>query len=671
MVKKESISATATQQAATQDEIAYYHTLLNATQDIIFTLDCEQRHTGVFGRWLEDPQLQETHFLGRTTREILGPEAAKVHEAANLRALAGEYVTYEWSIATTAGLRYYQTSLSPLYAANGALAGIVGIGHDITAQKRTEQALRASEARFQRMANSIQDGITIIEHGKVVYANKRAYEIFGVDAATYYTLTGFEAAAPEERARLRELVAHSRQSGDFPADLTFWIERPDGSRRYIHNRYTPNREGDQIIGRIVVTSDITERYGATEALADRERFLTLLNHITRMALSTSDFDTLLQSLAEHLAQLFRADNCYLTLWDADNRCAIPVAAEGDLRHTYRDLTIQPEDKTLTAAALEAGKPLIIPDVRTTPHLSPHLKANFPDRSLLVLPLIVDGENLGAALIAYNEPHTFSPNDVQQGKQAADQIALALAKAQLVTRLQEHNTQLEARNRELDAFAHTVAHDLKAPLSTVIGYAEVIADAPTTFTTDELSQHLQLIAEHARKMNHIINALLLLASVREQDEIKLVPLEMADIIAEVQTRIADLAAEYNAEIAYPNDWPTALGYAPWIEEVWVNYLSNALKYGGEPPHITLGATPIAPDQVRFWVCDDGTGLTPEEQARLFTPFEQLHQLRISGHGLGLSIVRRIAERLGGSVGVTSEPGHGSTFYFTLPSAPTTR
>jgi signal transduction histidine kinase len=121
---------------------------------------------------------------------------------------------------------------------------------------------------------------------------------------------------------------------------------------------------------------------------------------------------------------------------------------------------------------------------------------------------------------------------------------------------------------------------------------------------------------------------------------------------------------------PDRWPAALGHAPWIEEVWINYISNAIKYGGrsdegESPCVILGFDECADLPIRFWVRDDGAGLSPEEQTRLFTPFERLHQVRTEGHGLGLSIARRIVEKLGGQVGVESRVGQGSTFWFTLP------
>ncbi len=120
-----------------------------------------------------------------------------------------------------------------------------------------------------------------------------------------------------------------------------------------------------------------------------------------------------------------------------------------------------------------------------------------------------------------------------------------------------------------------------------------------------------------------------------------------------------------EISLPDTWPVALGYAPWIEEVWANYMSNAIKYGGQPPRLELGATRQVDDMIRFWVRDNGPGLTPEDQEALFTPFTRLDQVRATGHGLGLSIARRIVENLDGQVGVESEPDQGSLFYFTLP------
>jgi PAS domain S-box-containing protein len=235
-------------------------------------------------------------------------------------------------------------------------------------------------------------------------------------------------------------------------------------------------------------------------------------------------------------------------------------------------------------------------------------------------------------------------------------------------LRQYAAELEASNQELDAFAHTVAHDLKGPLGNMMGFAELLVESVGELSGDQTQECLHSIVSGSERMSNIINALLLLASVRKIEEIQTEPLDMTDIVAETCDRLAALADEYQAEIVLPSTWPTALGYAPWVEEVWVNYVSNAIKYGGRPPRVELGAMAQSKDEVRFWVRDNGQGISPEAQTRLFTPFTRLSQIQVKGHGLGLSIVRRIVEKLGGQIAVESEMERGSVFSFTLPAAP---
>jgi two-component system sensor histidine kinase/response regulator len=257
--------------------------------------------------------------------------------------------------------------------------------------------------------------------------------------------------------------------------------------------------------------------------------------------------------------------------------------------------------------------------------------------------------------------------------------LAEEKRQADEALRQYAAELKARNEELDAFAHTVAHDLKNPLNNVINSAELLTQDSASPLDETQQECLQTIARSALKMGNIIDELLLLAGVR-RTEVVIEPLDMAGIVAEARLRLADLIEDTRAKIILSgaSAWPVAKGYGPWVEEVWVNYLSNALKYGGQPPRVELGAdlNPFSLVEggegrcmVRFWVHDNGQGLAPEDQARLFTPFTRLDQVRAKGHGLGLSIVRRIVEKLGGQVGVESDgmAGQGSTFFFTLPGA----
>ncbi|HEY89281.1 MAG TPA: response regulator [Thermoflexia bacterium] len=244
------------------------------------------------------------------------------------------------------------------------------------------------------------------------------------------------------------------------------------------------------------------------------------------------------------------------------------------------------------------------------------------------------------------------------------IAIALARFDDLRELRRLNADLQARNEDLDVFAEHAAHDLKAPLAPMVGYAETLTDESSPKSAQDMQRYLHRIARSGRKMSNVINELLRLASVRKE-EVSVEPLDMAAIFTTARECLWDMVIEYGAQITAPEHWPVALGYAPWIEEVWVNYLSNALKYGGAASYIEVGGERHF-KMVRFWVRDQGPGLTESEQQRVFTPFERLSQVRAKGHGLGLGIVRRIVEKLDGEVGVESAVGEGSTFYFTLPA-----
>ena len=246
-------------------------------------------------------------------------------------------------------------------------------------------------------------------------------------------------------------------------------------------------------------------------------------------------------------------------------------------------------------------------------------------------------------------------------------------------LRQQMEQLQISNEQLDAFAHTAAHDLKGPLSIIIGYVEMLGFYLDELTKDEIRQYLGLLNDTGRQMSGIIDSLLLLAQVHRQDNLVVDLLDMETVVADALRRVDPVITGSGAAISMPESWPNVVGYGPWLLEAWVNYLLNAIKYGGSPPSVTLGyeCCEIKPaveaggevdciPGMRFWVRDNGQGLTEDQMTSLFTPFMRFHTDTLEGHGLGLSIVHRIIDRLGGQVGVESEVGVGSTFWFTLPT-----
>ncbi len=262
--------------------------------------------------------------------------------------------------------------------------------------------------------------------------------------------------------------------------------------------------------------------------------------------------------------------------------------------------------------------------------------------------------------------------------AVDYITKPVQREELVARIQHHlqlhrlqkeltykTQELSLKNTELEAYGHTIAHSLKTPLAAATRFLEILSK----FKTENLSQEQRHLLNQAMSTlsttGAAIDALLLLSTVAQQS-VPLQPLDMGAVVAQAMGQLADLRARSDAQVRLPKTWPQALGYAPWVGEVWLNLLSNALKYGGSPPHLELGGEPDGV-QIRFWVRDNGEPLSQEQRQRVFVPFTRLHQERAAGHGLGLVTVQRIVSRLGGTVEARPAPGGGNEFSFTLPPA----
>ena len=341
----------------------------------------------------------------------------------------------------------------------------------------------------------------------------------------------------------------------------------------------------------------------------------------------------------------------------------------------------------------AGQVVVFPNVQTLSDLpnaelyrAMDLRTTVGISMMLAETHLIGRLNIGV-LAAERE---FSEREIALLQAIANQAAVVIHRAKLYGEVQNYaaeleqrvadrtadlsakNEELALRNEELDAFAHTVAHDLRSPLSTVIGYLDLLyeelqemeaANLPDVLAqTASVAETIGRVLRQAEHMNSIIGELLLLASVR-QTEIQRHPIDQLAVVERAWER---LGKRGTAELILPPAWPLVWGYAPWLEEVWANYLSNALKYGGQPAQITVVAEPLPKGWVRYGVRDNGAGLTAEQAAQLFTPFTRLHHhTRVEGFGLGLSIVARILEKLGGRVGVESELGRGSLFYFELP------
>ncbi len=459
----------------------------------------------------------------------------------------------------------------------------------------------------------------------------------------------------------------------------------------------PLKRGDDVIGAFSITMPDVHEFDAREQrtlglLADQaaiaianaqiyqqtEKRVAELEAIRRISLqltSSLKLTAVLDTIVDSAMQLVDATNCHIYLYDAPNdQIIFSTALWDDGRR--RPAVPMPRPEGLIANVIQSGEAIVINDAEKHPLYNSLGTPHWGLKAIAGFPLKAADRVLGAFSIAFLKPHYFGQNQLRLLGLLADQATIAIENAhlyqdvlnhkeQLEERVQQRTAELQARNEELAAYDHTVAHDLKAPIALIMGYIELMETSDAPFTAEQ-QEFFNIVGSSARKMQNIVDELLLLSGVRNQD-VSMTPLAMDIIVRESINRLHHLIREYDADIIVPDSWPTAKGYAPWVEEIWVNYISNALKYGGRPPLIHIGWEFFGTDAVKFWVRDNGSGLSEEAQGRLFVPFERLDQVQTDGHGLGLSIVQRIAQKLNGTVGVASEINVGSTFYFTLPKA----
>jgi PAS domain S-box-containing protein len=610
---------------------------------------------------------------------------------------SGETVISERPYTSEVGKSaYLRLHLTPVNDDRGHITSVQVIVQDITEQILTEEVLREYQGRFEelyaelnKLSHAIEQSANIVVitdlQGRIEYVNPRFVE------ATGYT--------PEEAlGKNPRILKSGEQSDEYYRELWQTITSGKQWRGEFHNRrkdgtlyweqasiapvFAPSGHMTHFIA---IKEDITERKKAEEALHLYTERLQILHEIDQSVVAARLPETIAIAAIHRIRRMIPCQRVMVMAVEADDQISLLAAASDDETGSVADLNIYREmfqDHPLGSGMIQGNA-----DLSALPEHSPLQQALYKAgmRSYLAVPLFIENELEGILHLESAEPKAFTADHIEIAREVAASLAVAIRQAQLYERAQQeiaermqaqaklrrHTTVLEAQNAELDAFAHTVAHDLKNPVSAIVGYADVLKKNYTSLPQDVQEEFFSVIARNARKMAAIIDELLLLASVRGMQEIDMQPLEMSRIVAEARGRLLHLIEEHQGEISLPESWPIALGYGPWVEAVWTNYISNALKYGGQPPKVELGSTIQEDWWVRFWVRDNGPGLSPEEQARLFTPFERLHQAGTEGQGFGLSIVQRIVKKLGGQVGVESEglPGQGCTFYFTLPRLPT--
>ncbi len=587
-------------------------------------------------------------MLGWTAREVLEaklplefPDQARELERYAARVLAGETFAGIGASTRHRDGTTIELSLSaaPLHDRAGQITGLVAISQDVTAERRVAQALKVSEERFRTLVEACPDPIFIQAEGKFEYVNPAGLQLYGADTPEQLlgqsVLDRIYPAGREGIAQRIKLINESRQSA--PKIETVWL-RLNGEEVPVESFGAP-LPGKVGGGALVFGRDLTERRRAQSALEESERRL-------RRAITFSPFPTMLHAEDGTVLQLSHS-------W-----CEISGYSQEELGTTrdWARLAYGPQAQLLEThiAGLYGLRGKV---TEGDFHIRTRAGARrIWEFSSAPLGRLSDGRRLVISVAI----------DVTERRQAEDE--LCRLNVDLERRVSERTRELEASNKEMEAFSYSVSHDLRAPLRAIDAYGRILA-AEHAAQIDAAGRHLlDVVITEAGRMRVLIDDLLTLSRLGRQS---LRPQQISmdqmvdDLIRELRVRHPERRIEFVRE-----NLPAAWGDASLLQRALVNLLDNAVKYTSRQPEARIEITAsVSAEEQAFHIKDNGAGFDMRYKDKLFKVFQRLHpESEFEGTGVGLALVKRVVERHGGRVWAEGQLGQGATFSFSLPVPP---
>lgn len=608
---------------------AFLASLVNSSGDAILS----QTLDGVVTSWNRGAE----RIFGHTAADMIGrpidsifPEDRLAEEAEILaRVSRGETIERHETIRRRKDGKLVEISLtvSPIFGADGKIVGASRMARDISERRREEERLAVT-------LSCIGDAvISTDEAGRVIFMNTVAE-----------TLTGWPRGEALGRL-LPEVFVIVNETTRLPvespvdkvltkgvtvglANHTILVSR-DGTEHPIDDSAAPIRDRTgRLIGVVLVFRDVAERRAA-EISALR---LAAIIEGSDDAIVSKDLNGIIRSWNPGAERIFG--------YTADEIVGRPVT-------TLIPLDRQNEERTILSR-LQRGE-----RVDHFQTLRVRKDGRVIHVSLTISPIRDDeGRIIGASKIA---------RDITELKLVQEKLEMHAA--DLERKVLERTAKLEEMVGELESFSYSLSHDMRAPLRAIHSFSEIVLNDYGQQIPEGVD-YLRRIIRAAHRMDRLINDLLSFARL-SRGEIEMRTVDVDRLVHElIQERPEFLPPRAHITVSGP--LPPVLGHEASVTQCLVNLLGNAVKFvaPGVVPMVEVFAERVA-DSVRICVRDNGIGISPEGQRRVFTIFQRLHPLeRYEGTGVGLAIVRKAAERMGGSVGVASSEGLGSTFWVEL-------
>jgi signal transduction histidine kinase/CheY-like chemotaxis protein len=328
---------------------------------------------------------------------------------------------------------------------------------------------------------------------------------------------------------------------------------------------------------------------------------------------------------------------------------------------------------LVGLVAQSGQTINVADTSTEPRW---IVFDPTINSALFIPVHYVNRLLGIVSLYSAEKDAFTQEDEINIDALANSLAISIENrkvgeeirqlnVQLERRVAERTAQLENSNKELEAFAYSVSHDLRAPLRAIDGYSSILLEDYGNQLDAEGNRLLSMVHDHTGKMDHLITDILALSRV-SRSELRLTHIDMTATANSIYYEIASPEVQKNFTFTiFP--LPDAYGDPTLMRQVWINLISNAIKYTFPKDERTIQIKGHSENGMNIYtIQDNGVGFNPEYTHKLFGVFQRLHSSnQFEGTGIGLAIVKRIVQRHGGQVWAEGVLDQGATFYFSIP------